>query len=352
MTSFLSRCAIYAPNLVELELSGSEELFAAHPALMRAVGTMACLRKLRLWNAGPQAFGMLRQSHFRLRHAEICGLHEQPPQPSVKDNPIFALYHSRDTLRVLTLENVPFDSDHHMPCYKNVDELTLSSSLVPPVHRLAQNFPNLRVLTVRTYPGYYYLNPAEREEQLQASILRQEQRGTFRALDSYSGSILSLYVFGLTCRIPYVSLRDDEDELCWDASMLQAAEDFVQLCAGADFRGGVRTLSMTFDVWWARDLDLACVVECIYSAVRSSSPRAVELIFDWRGFWEDCNEDVDPDFPPPAETFLRSVDLDVVADELLETTERLETAVVRLRILGRPEVTTQRGPDIDYDDDD
>ncbi|KAI1794871.1 hypothetical protein LXA43DRAFT_1058870 [Ganoderma leucocontextum] len=372
MAFFLSHFAIHAPNFVELELGDSEDLLSADADLAEVISAIARLQKLTLGSAGPQASKMLRHSKFRLWFADIAG-HEQPAQSSANDNPVFALHNSCDTLQVLSLERVTFDrgSDHHLPCYPNLARLDLATSLAPSVYRLAQAFPNLRTLNVNTDPGYSYLNAVEREETRQANMVGQAQHDTFHALRSYSGSILSLYLFGLTCRIPFVNLRDDEDEPCWDVPMLQAicaktrpahlelyisyisdflsqAEDFVQLCANEDFRT-TRTLTLTFDIFWAaRNLDFVHVLECIYSAVRASSLRAVELILDWQCFWEDCFDE-DP-HAPPAAMFLRLFDPEAVADKLLETTEMLKTAVICLKTFGKPDVTAQRGPDINYND--
>ena len=90
----------------------------------------------------------------------------------------------------------------------------------------------------------------------------------------------------------------------------------------------------------------------MYAAVQGSSLRAVELILDWQQFLKDRfeEEEIDPESPPPAWAFLGSLDVEEVADELFEATETLRTAVVRLRPPEKPEVTAQRGPDIDRAD--
>ena len=90
----------------------------------------------------------------------------------------------------------------------------------------------------------------------------------------------------------------------------------------------------------------------MYAAVQGSSLRAVELILDWQQFLKDRfeEEEIDPESPPPAWAFLGSLDVEEVADELFEATETLRTAVVRLRPPEKPEVTSQRGPDIDRAD--
>ncbi|PIL22836.1 hypothetical protein GSI_15531 [Ganoderma sinense ZZ0214-1] len=370
ITFFLSHFAILAPNFVELNLHDSEELLSADTALAEVIGAMARLQKLILTGAGRQTSEMLRRSNLRLWSVEFETIDETVL--SMDDHPMYALHNSQDTLRVLSLERVAFDPDRHLPCYNNLVQLELATSLVPPVHRLAQAFPNLWRLKINSFPGHSHLNAIEREEQHQTNVLGQAQHGTFPSLRSYKGSILSFYLLALTCRVPFIELRDDEHIPCWDTRMLQATcaharpahldlyvsylhdflaqtTGFAQLCASEDFRRSVGMLTLTFDVFWGEhDFDLAPVLECVYLAVRASSLRAVELILDGQHLWEDCCDE-DEEFPP-VEVFLQSLDIEGVADKLLEKTETLKTVIVRLWVSEKPEVKVQRGPDINYSD--
>ena len=86
--------------------------------------------------------------------------------------------------------------------------------------------------------------------------------------------------------------------------------------------------------------------ECLYSAVLASSLRAVQLVLDLKHLWKECFDNSSE--PPPVEVFLLNLDLEAVAGKLFGTAKTLKTAIVRRRTLGALDVTTQRGPDIDY----
>ena len=218
--AFFSHFLVYAPNFVELHPSTSEDLLSPDPGFAEVVGEIVRLQRLTLWNARLHALNMLCHSSLRLSSAEISVVCKAT-EPSINDHPLLALYNSQDTLRVLTLERIAFDTSRSMPCYHNITQPDLSISILPPINHLAEIiFPNLRTLNVSICSGYSHLKAAAREQHRQANVLGRAQHGTYRVLRFYTGLILSLYLFALTCHTPFLQLRDDEDLLRWGMPML------------------------------------------------------------------------------------------------------------------------------------
>ena len=195
-----------ASNFTSLKIFEAEALLAAHTPLGAAIAKLATLTALHLSNASVQCAMLLRNLLSNLILADNSFSTREPGDEVVRHsnaNPILLLQGSQSTFESLSTSLSVSSPDG--PCYANVTSLSLSCVNLPVIEDYIRVFPNILSLTTfecdvfREYPW-------EELHRRETSMIHQAQHGTWRSLRHYSGSVLELWIFGLTCQIPSIHL--------------------------------------------------------------------------------------------------------------------------------------------------
>ncbi|PIL22888.1 hypothetical protein GSI_15584 [Ganoderma sinense ZZ0214-1] len=329
-----------ASNFTFLEIHDAEALLASHPPLGAAIAKLTTLQTLELFSAGEHCAMLLHtlQSHLftaRLTFGDVDGDPEDVI-PELDRNPIYLLHGSQSTLESLDT-SFSASSPWHGPRYPNVTTLSLSYLDLPSIEDYIRAFPNLQSLSTFECSGYGVV-PEDWEERRTASMVYQAQHGTWQSMRHYWGSVLILWLFGLTCRIPSVTLDFDDGEVDLDKlnDVLQAARPsslILKLSEASSllderFRSalhvdGLRVLDLCIAFCAPEDYDLVVgdILDSFVDVVRASSVTRVKLSLDWTTVaW------MKPAGAPttPLEVYLQEMDVDAYADTLFASAASLE----------------------------
>ena len=202
-----------ASNLTSLKISRAEALFTTHPPLAAAIAKLTTLKTLDLSFTGVHGATLLRTLQSSLVTVTVSfGLcdrereHEVIPEPD--KNPILLLEGSQSTLESLETSFAVTLPDG--PCYANVTRLDLWWIDLPYIEDYIRAFPNLLSLKAFECVGYR-TDPGIWNARRETTMLYQAQYGTWQSLRHFQGSMLILWIWGLTCQIPSVSLHFEQE---------------------------------------------------------------------------------------------------------------------------------------------
>ncbi|KAM5538704.1 hypothetical protein V8D89_007733 [Ganoderma adspersum] len=203
--------ALAAPDFTFLTIWTAEPLLVLHPPLGTAIAKLAKLKTLQLFQTGEHCATLLRtlQSSLvtvKLRFGQYSREPENEDLPASDVNPILLLEGSQSTLESLSTSFALSSPDG--PCYANVTHLELSCADLPYIEDYIRAFPNLQSLTSFQYA--VFAGELEWHERREIAMAHQAQHGTWQSMRHYQGSLLTLWIWGLTCRIPSVRLIFDQ----------------------------------------------------------------------------------------------------------------------------------------------
>ncbi|PIL22885.1 hypothetical protein GSI_15581 [Ganoderma sinense ZZ0214-1] len=363
---FTSTIRVYAHNFTRLVILSCDSLFAADPNLSLAIASLTTLTHLNFCDATENSFKLLGSLQSCLVAAHI-GMDINLIDPL--DGDLTALLRrSESSLTNLSLYHT--SSPTGVACYPQVHTLDVRHLDIPATRHYVTTFPNLRVLTADECIGRYSGDEEEWARYRNLNIAQQARDGSWGSLQSYAGSILLLYLFGLACHVPYVHVHaNDEYEsmiirqvravvadtrpehlvVSQVSHVLEQAEDIVALFNDAGFQA-VKTFVLSMSLC-AGDYkaDMEAMLECIFAAVSSSSSLVgLSLAINWsaiRRQIQTTRPRVGPSGkkqrpkPSRALAFLESLDAHTVADRLLGSCQSLQAVKV---VLGK--ATAERGP--------
>ena len=200
-----------APGFTFLEIWAAEALLILHPPLGTSIANLAKLKTLQLFQTGEHCATLLRTLQSSLVTVKLhFGHYTREPENedlALPDmNPILLLEGSQSTLESLSTSFALSSPDG--PCYTNVTHLELSCADLPYIEDYIRAFPNLQSLTSFECTGF--ADELEWHERRDIAMAHQAQHGTWQSMRHYQGSLLTLWIWGLTCRIPSVRLGFDQ----------------------------------------------------------------------------------------------------------------------------------------------
>nr|VWP02150.1 Cell cycle regulatory protein [Ganoderma boninense] len=213
LAEFFEKIAPAALNFTSLDIHTAEALLVSYPPLGTAIAKLTTLEALELSFGGEHCAVLLRNLQSKLVTANITfgdGEREDEEIPRRDRDPILLLQGSQSTLESLDTSFAVSSPDG--PCYANVTSLSLSYMDLPDIEDYIRAFPNLRSLSAFECSGYGD-DPETWADRREMSMLSQLEFGTWRSLHHYWGSVLILWTFGLTCRIPSIEIDFDDHEL-------------------------------------------------------------------------------------------------------------------------------------------
>ncbi|KAI1782151.1 hypothetical protein LXA43DRAFT_1104650 [Ganoderma leucocontextum] len=264
-------------------------------------------------------------------------------------------------------------------CYPQLHTLNIRHLDVPTTRHYVTTFPNLQVLDATECIGSF----SEDEEctrRRNLNISQQVQGGSWCSLRGYVGSILFLYLFGITCHVTYVRVNahDEYESMDFDkvravvadthpehlvveasevSHILDQTSDIIALFKDAEFQA-VKTFVLDLSLSTEdHKTDMEAMLECVFTAVSSSSSLVgFALVIEWSSLGcgivdtiriRPSGKKQRPTKRPRAQVFLKSLDVHSVADRLLQSCQSLQAVKVTLG-----DVTVDRGPvDLFFDEE-
>ncbi|KAI0349615.1 hypothetical protein OH77DRAFT_1431897 [Trametes cingulata] len=304
-------------NLRSLRFDDAD-YFMSYPPLSTAFAALSSVRHLTMSPIGKYAVGMLLNFQSSLVHAhldfhavgfDLSFFDELPHSHLPRYHPAVLLARSIPTLRALTTFQWRMH-DHHRPdpslVYPHMRHLDLDSSHLILTAVFMHAYPNLTHLSYRVQGGE--VGPAYNARRAHEFLARhhlnvREQThnpaSTWTRLQEFNGSLLDLYVLGLTCPIDTIRFSSVDEHV---PDMLHTALSYARprslefygwpkdlRCPAPDvcavFRGeaGSRLESLTFKAGIDRDdrdVDVAAVMEGLLSSLLSSPLRQFKVIVD------------------------------------------------------------------------
>lgn len=213
-------------NLRVLSIVYSEDVILSYPepALFDALAALTSLRKLDLSYAGEHTIRLLRSSRSELVEVNVHLLDMSedqgffdtiPAGDRPLHHPVVLLQHSRSTLQELSSYRWYMDADAPPDpalVYPQMRRLDLQRSLFPCTLPLINAYPNLTHLRFHTGESehrQYLQSDIEAYDARHAlNVSKQEASGrTWASLSEYCGTLVDLYLLGLTCPINRVYLH-------------------------------------------------------------------------------------------------------------------------------------------------
>lgn len=214
-------------NLTALSIQYSEDVILSdpEPALFDAIAALTSLRELDLEYVGEHSIRLLQSLRSELVEVNVHILDMTDYQNffdymiPAGDRPLYhpavLLQHSRSTLQELSSYGWYMDADTPPDpalVYPQMRQLDLECSLFPCTLPLINAYPNLTHLRFHTGESEHeqYLKPEiEAYDARHALNVSQQQASgrTWESLHEYSGSLVDLYLLGLTCPINSVYLH-------------------------------------------------------------------------------------------------------------------------------------------------
>ncbi|KAM5534617.1 hypothetical protein V8D89_011710 [Ganoderma adspersum] len=308
--------ALAAPDFTFLTIWTAEPLLVLHPPLGTAIAKLAKLKTLQLFQTGEHCATLLRTLQSSLVTVKLHF-------GQYRLNPILLLEGSRSTLESLSTSFALSSPDG--PCYANVTHLELSCADLPYIEDYIRAFPNLQSLTSFQYASMRH----------------------------YQGSLLTLWIWGLTCRIPSVRLIFDQrlgvdpnflNDIILDVRPLDLSlrlpgaspllDDAVRGVLSEEDRLQGLELCLIFHINGNDGtVSIGHILDLIIDVVRTSSVSTFKLILDltWmkvsRSRYE--SDDGDKELPMfPFEIYLQDMDVDAYADNLLASVASLKEVQV------------------------
>ncbi|EIW57314.1 uncharacterized protein TRAVEDRAFT_48355 [Trametes versicolor FP-101664 SS1] len=213
-------------NLTALSIQYSEDIILSEPepALFDAIAALTSLRELDLHYAGEHSIRLLQSLRSELVEVNVhildmtdctCFFDTVPADDRPLYHPAVLLQHSRSTLQELFTYEWYMDADTPPDptlVYPQMWRLDLERSLFPCTLPLINAYPNLTHLCFHTGESehqQYLQSKIEAYDTRHALNVSQQQASvrTWESLHEYSGSLVDLYLLGLTCPINRVYLH-------------------------------------------------------------------------------------------------------------------------------------------------
>ncbi|OJT12607.1 hypothetical protein TRAPUB_10848 [Trametes pubescens] len=215
-------------HLDTLTLTEAEPILQSHdPAIATAIASLTSLRTLVLCGAEELSRNMMLMLQSPLEevrfeydpHGDAPFDEMLEPDELPQYHPLFLCQNFAASLRDLDCR---FASPHtgftypQLPMYPNLCCLTLQDDW-PVLRPWIASCPNLTELSSTTHHEVWVaededddqdINP-EWEELRQRNLDDQVAHGTWTHLEEYSGNVVPLYILGLTCRIPSITIDED-----------------------------------------------------------------------------------------------------------------------------------------------
>ncbi|RPD62800.1 hypothetical protein L227DRAFT_609354 [Lentinus tigrinus ALCF2SS1-6] len=373
LKQFFVECASYMNNFVRLNIDGFCDLVPFEPELPAAITMLTTLRTLFIRAMGGYSTGMLGDLQSRLTHASITiagGL------VSGCDDVVALLQHSKDTLRSLSLQFVLFPvQSSSPPCFPHLRRLSLNHAANIFTRNLAAAFPNLDRLEASCYTltTVDMVDDNVLDGERADNIAEQQAGGSWSSLRRFTGSLAILYILGLTCHVPVVSVGLDHNEkfnlnwaraivedtrpthltfnirfLTYIANQSSHPEDLTALFSHQGFQDvEVLRVKLILD-WKDRDLDLELLLDAFLQALAVCPAKAVVLTVKSYSF--PPRDLCEP--PSEAEEYLRSFDAEALVDRLVAMAPSFRTIRISHCDGYHEERVAQWGPDIVDDLDD
>ncbi|KAH9884396.1 hypothetical protein C8Q73DRAFT_719963 [Cubamyces lactineus] len=215
--------------LSSLTIWSSEAFFCSHgPNLVAAFAALTSLHTLEVYYGGRRTVRMLRELQSSLVHAcvDFNGspntpfFNELPLEDWPAHHPALILAHSADTLERLQCRRwrthpriTP--NPNTTPVYPRMRELSIDYGTLPVTIAYIRAYPNLTSFRFNSgqpphellvYPDFP--QPEACREQCEANIAAQlREEPTWERLEWVSASSVDLYMLGLTCRVPHVTVQ-------------------------------------------------------------------------------------------------------------------------------------------------
>ncbi|PIL22866.1 hypothetical protein GSI_15562 [Ganoderma sinense ZZ0214-1] len=336
--------ALTAFNLTSLKISNTEALLVLHPPLGTAIAKLRTLKTVDFFNTGVHCATLLRtlQSSLvtvKLRFDLDTRAQEDDSEvlPEPDANPILLLEGSQSTLESLSVSCATPSPDG--PYYPNMTHLELSFAGFPYVKDYIRAFPNLQSLTCFDYTRFG--DELAWHSRRGMAIVYQVYHGTWRSLRKFEGSLLTLWVLGLTCHIHCVRLSFAQqlgvdpnflNDVIIDVRPSELAlrlpgaawllDDAVRAVLSEEGRLQVLEIYVLFHINEADDtVSVAHILNLLADVVRASSVPTFKLILDltWMRVFRDRVERDDEKKLPlmPFEVYLQDMDVDAYVDTLL-----------------------------------
>ncbi|KAI0659442.1 hypothetical protein C8Q70DRAFT_109088 [Cubamyces menziesii] len=299
--------------LSSLTIWYSEAFFCSHgPNLVAAFAALTSLHTLEVFYGGYRTVRMLRELQSSLVHACIdfngSGntpfFNELPLEDWPAHHPTLMLAHSADTLETLKCRRwrthpriAP--SPNTTPVYPRMRELSIDHSTLPVTIAYIRAYPNLTSFSfssglppheLHVYPDYP--QPEACREQREANVAAQlREQLTWERLEWVSASSVDLYMLGLTCRVPHVTvqqlasfavlaptlehLRPTRMDVEWGPlGYAKAAVEDVHAALSGPGASQLKSLSIQFELYRAqRNLDIGSL---LYALIPSLSHTSLE----------------------------------------------------------------------------
>lgn len=231
-------------NLETLSISYSEDTILSHPDLPGAFAALSSVRKLDLGYVGETAMGMLRSFRSALVSIDINFLGVAPDGDGFFDSsaavgdlslyhPAVILEHSRSSLQEVTSYGWEMDTKIDLDpalVYPQMRRLDLERSLLPRTMLYINAYPNLTHLRFHSGESeldhYHSSSIEDYDSRHELNVAKQIDSGrTWAALREFRGSLIDLYLLGLTCTVDDVHLHHLHDMLHY---MLRPALSYVR----------------------------------------------------------------------------------------------------------------------------
>lgn len=198
-------------DLRSLCIFDSERFLRLHPSVPVAISMITTLEWLDVMEAGLCTVSMLGKLRSPLTRARIAlaapGREEGGTLSAYARNPMWLLRCFSHTLNRVSVTNSTCALVG--PWYPHVTYLHLNSADILHTYKYVRAFPNLAVLC--TNDCGVMIPPEEYEPRRARNMMDQTAFGTWASLRCYEGSFLTLYMLGITRRIPKVVINHDED---------------------------------------------------------------------------------------------------------------------------------------------
>ena len=201
---FTSIVPVYGRNFTHLGIASPEVLCSADPSLPLAIASLTTLTYLAIHHGGEYSIILWSSLKSRLVEAQInIGTDGDPSHEDVTA----LLRGSEETIRKMTLYNA--GNPTGVVCYANLHTLKINHVGMPMTRHYVSTFPNLQVLHVGECISQWDDESEELMERRSLNVAQQIQDGSWRTLREYSGSILFLYMLGLTCPVMHADVYDN-----------------------------------------------------------------------------------------------------------------------------------------------
>ncbi|KAH9887646.1 hypothetical protein C8Q73DRAFT_207778 [Cubamyces lactineus] len=357
-----------------LHIEYSELFVQSHPGLSDALAGLPHITRLFLRDGGKDVGTCCHAMDARLDFASLT-LAPSPVDHTEETewgkqarNPIILFHRSQDTLRSLFVDGGVLDSADRIaysPRYPHLTTLCLRNSDLPWVFHYARAFPNVENLTFRSSKTIW--NDISKsleliDHQSRINVASQTEFGTWTKLRCVTSTLPDLLMLALLCPVEQLVIVGPWFHSALANPVLESMKPaylelqgfdvpFIDSGRFADVMAGpgastIRSLSLDINVGVEVDpdeIDFARTLDTLVEAIAGLSISTIGLnigcsflLLPARYDTSLNNEELAEWWkkrqasPPKVTQFLRDVDLDALAQRLVDAVPSLHTAVVTL----------------------